>query len=693
MKQYASRALLVPFAMTVAFCPPVAAAAAASETSGQLEEVTVTARKISENVENVPESMTVLTQGTIESAGISNVVDIVNLTPNFIFDAQPTPGAFQFTVRGISMAQGGEAPVAFVVDGVEVPDPVFIDEELLNVAQIQVLRGPQGSLYGRNALAGAIIIDTQQPTDQPKGSVKARFGNGDERYFNGVLSGPIAGDVLTGSLAISSHHFGGLIENNFLHETADSLEDKAFFGRLVYKPTDALTISARVNLITKTDRVNTAEIVSRDQFSDYSQSFISENVAPVARQRLLDTSVKIDDDMGFATLTSITAYNSAHTNLSGDGDFTPAPILLQNVTRNVFSRSEELRLAASPASAVKWVVGAFFQNRDVLNALVIPFDDGTGKPNGSFALASHDDGTSKSYAGFGQATTEVLPKTDLTLGLRYDSDKRTSSDANFAGSGAAKTFSATQPKVSLEYHWTSDFQTYLSAAKGFRSGGFNAFFSVGTPTRDYGEQIDKNYEFGFKGRFLDRRLSVDGAFYHTDVDNQQLFFINANPPSQNVTTIDKAKINGGELEIAAEIAQGFQLSAGMGLADSKIVRFALSPDAEGKTVPLSPTYTAQIGASYSHPLPNGWTLASYANIHRRGPIYWDSLNTLSTQPRDALDLRISLQSEHFFITPFGRNLLNEQYPTSALVDGFGPGRIGRFMSEPRTYGVELGTKF
>jgi iron complex outermembrane receptor protein len=686
------RALLIPMALIATCCPHLAGAAAADEPSAQLEEVTVTARKVAENVQNVPESMTVLTQATIEAAGISNVVDIVSLTPNFIFDAQPTPGAFQFTVRGISMAQGGEAPVAFVVDGVEVPDPLFINQELLNIAQIQVLRGPQGSLYGRNALAGAIIIDTQQPTDQVQASAKARFGNGDEYYFNGLLSGPIVGNVLTGSLAVSSHHFGGLIKNNFLNETADSQDDHTYLGRLVFKPIDALTVSARLNIITETDRVNTAEIVTRDEYEDYDHSFISENVAPVARQRLIDTSLKVDYDFGFATLTSITAYNSAHTNLSGDADFTPQPVLLQDVTRNVVSRSEEIRLAADPAAKIKWVVGAFFQNKDTLNALVIPFDDGSGHPSGAFAIASHDQGTSKSYAGFGQATAEVLPKTDLTLGLRYDSDKRTSVDANAPGSDASRKFSATQPKVSVEYHWTDDFQTYASAAKGFRSGGFNAYYSVGTPTRDYGQQIDKNYEGGFKGTFLDRRLSVSGAYFHTDVDDQQLFFINANPPSQNVTTIDKAKIDGGELEIAAEVMRGLRVTTGVGVADSKIDRFALSPAAQGKTTPLAPTYTAHFGVDYAYQLPNGWTITTYANVNRRGPIYWDALNTLSTGPRDNLDMRVSLQTEHFFVTPYVKNLLQEQYPTSALVDAFGPGTVGRFMSEPRTFGVEFGAR-
>lgn len=687
--------LLVPMSVAAILSPALTCAASAGEeASVGLEEIIVTARKVSEDVKNVPESITVLTQSVIESAGIANVNDIVTRTPNFDFEAQPTPGAYQFTVRGVSMAQGGEAPVAFVVDGVEVPDPLFINQELLNIAQIQVLRGPQGSLYGRNALAGAIIIDTRQPTNELTGSVKARFGNGAEQYFNGVLSGPIAGDTLSGTAAVSVHHFAGLIENNFLHQKADKMDDKTYLGRLVWKPTDGLTVAARVNLLTETDRVPTAEALTRDQFLDYDHSYLSENSQPIARQRLFDASLKVDYELGFATLTSITGYNSGKTNLFGDADFSPTPFLLQDLDRNVFSRSEELRLASS-AQQVKWVLGGFFQNRDTLNALDIPFDDGNGAPipGGGFLISSHDEGSSKSWAVFGQGTVTLLPRTDLTLGLRYDADKRSSEDSAAPGSAIAKTFSATQPKASLEYHWTDNFQSYVSAAKGFRSGGFNAFFSVGTPSRDYGQQVNKNYELGFKGVFFDRRLSIDGSVYHTDVSNQQLFFVNSNPPSQNVTTIDRVKINGGELEIAAEVARGLQLTAAAGVADAKIDSFRLNPANQGNRSPLSPSYTARFGINYTIPLSRGWDIVAYGNINRRGPIEWDTANTLSTGPRDDLDLRISLQSDHIFVTPYGKNLLNEAYPIYASVNGFGPGIHGRSISEGRLYGVEFGVRF
>jgi iron complex outermembrane recepter protein len=668
------------------------AAAADADSTGGLAEITVTARKFSEKAQDVPESMTVLTQETLETAGISTVTDMVNLTPNMIFDPNPTPGAFTFTVRGISMAQGGEAPVAIVVDGVEVPDPLFINEELLNIQSVQVLRGPQGSLYGRNALAGAIIIDSQQPGDEVHASVKARYGNGADRYLNGVLSGPIVPGMLYGSVAVSSHKFAGLEENSFLNTEADSLDEKTYLGRVVFKPFDALTVAARVNLVTQSDRVNTIEVVDTQQFEDYDHFYLSENSIPVARQHLLDTSLKVDYDLGFATATSITGYNAARTNLSGDADFTPQPVLLQNVQRNVFARSEELRLASNQSSFIKWVVGGFFQTRGTLNALLIPFDNGSGHPTSDFAIESHDIGTSRSYAGFGQGTARILPNTDLTLGLRYDSDRRTSVDANFEGSATSKTFSATQPKASFEYHWSEDWQSYISAAKGFRSGGFNAYYSVGTPSREYGPQTDKNYEVGFKGTFFDRRLSVDAAAYHTDVDNQQLFFINANPPSQNVTTIDRVKINGGELEIAAQVVTGFQLQMGVGVARSRIDAFSFSPTTVGESVPLSPDYTAHIGGTYTFALTHGWNVVTYANLNRRGPVYWDAANTLSTPPRDLLDLRITLQNEHLFITPYGKNLLSERYPTSASVDAFGDGIHGRTLSEPRMFGVEFGAK-
>jgi iron complex outermembrane receptor protein len=695
MSQHLKVVSLCAAALLATTSPVLSHADDSSAPSTQLESIVVTARRVTENVQNVPESMTVLTAATITEAGITSVSDVANLVPNMIFNTTPVPGGYNFTVRGISMAQGAEAPVAFVVDGVEVPDPLFINEELLDIDKIQVLRGPQGSLYGRNALAGAIIIDTQQPTNDFSGSAKLRYGNGDERYGNAILSGAIVPDQLLASLAASTNHFGGLIVNNFNGVKADSLDDNTYTGRLLYKPTSALTISVRANLMVLLDNVDTSEVVDHSQFENYGQSYLDENAQPYTQQRLLDTSLKVDYDFGSFTGTSITAYNSGKTDLSGDADFTPVPILLQDTKRNVDSRSEEVRLTSKESSSIKWVGGAFFQNRDTLNALLIPFDNGFGQPTvpPHYLIQSRDEGTSKSWALFGQSTFTVLPATDLTLGLRYDRDDRTSVDADVPGSAIAKDFDALQPKISLEYHWTPEWQSYATVARGFRSGGFNAYFSVGNPSRGYAGQTDLNYEVGFKGTFFNRILSIDGAVYHTAVDNQQLFFINTNPPSQNVTTIDKTSINGGELEIAAQLAPGFRITAGVGIADSRIDSFALTPSAVGDAVPLSPTYTATLSANYLHLIGNGWAFTPYVGINRRGPIYWDALNTLSTPPKDLLDLRLPFQSDHFFIAPYAKNLLNEQYPLGASVNGFGPDRNGRFLSEPRTYGIEVGGKF
>src|SRR5262249_10937539 len=152
-------------------------------------------------------------------------------------------------------------------------------------------------------------------------------------------------------------------------------------------------------------------------------------------------------------------------------------------------------------------------------------------------------------------------------------------------------------------------------ARGFRSGGFNAFFSVGNPSRDYREQIDFNYEVGFKGTFFNRTLSIDGAVYHTDVNHQQLFFINTNPPSQNITSIDKSAIDGGELEIAAQPAAGLRIAIGAGVAHSRIKRFGLSPEAVDDTVPLVPEYSATFSINYTHGIgATGWDFAPYIGI-------------------------------------------------------------------------------
>ena len=190
----------------VAVCIPAHAqssAGAAKDVPDQLEEVVVSARLRDEKLQDVPASISALSGSQLENASAKNLVDVATLLPNFRFTQAYRPGVLQIAMRGIGTVQGGQSPVAVIVDGVQVPEMDFINQELLNVQSIEVLRGPQGALYGRGALVGAILINTKQPTNRISGDFRATYGNADTRQLYADISGPLAGDWLLGKLAVT----------------------------------------------------------------------------------------------------------------------------------------------------------------------------------------------------------------------------------------------------------------------------------------------------------------------------------------------------------------------------------------------------------------------------------------------------------------------------------------------------------
>lgn len=680
---------------TTAFVLPLTAAlphvASAQQASSEIEEITVTSRKRDETALEVPDAMTVFTASYIENAGITNVTDIANLTPNMFFTPTYRPAEMQMTIRGIPTAQGAEAPVAVVIDGVQVSHPTFINQELLDIQQVEVLRGPQGSLYGRNAIGGAINIVTKQPTNEFEGMVRGSYASGDDKKLQGVLSGPIIEDKLLFRLSGIYRKYDGQIED----QTAVFGDRKADFdrkyiakGALILNATENLRVELRGNYMDQLAGAPTIEIVPTANIDDFSQSLLNRNVLTRDDREIKDVSLKVDYDFDDMTLTSISGYSKSRGVVFGDADFSPAPVVLQIVDLKVKALTQEVRLASTGAGPVRWLAGVYYQDRDTNNFLEIPIDDGTGQPLDMFAIQSFDVGTSKSWAGFGSVSTDVTEDLELTLGLRYDSDKRTSVDAAFPGSDTGETFKSLQPKVQLKYQWTENANVYASYARGFRSGGFNAFFAAGGTDRGFDKEVSDNFEIGMKGQFLDGQLVFNAAAFHTKYDNQQFFFVTVDPPSQNVTNIDKVEISGLEFDLTARPARNLDITAAFGFVDTSIQQFATEPLTVGNNSPQSPEYTASMTAQYTQPLTGELDLRGYASYSRRGTIYWNAANTLKTPPKDFINLRLFLETESWAIGGYVENLTNARFPTQAQADSFGPGANARVASPKRQYGVQ-----
>lgn len=710
--------IAVSLAMVVAAGLPVQDVRAQEKGAATLEEVVVTARQRSERLQEVPVAVSAFSEKAIEDAGIERAADYIALVPNVTLAKSQDAGTSFMTIRGLTQVRNGESPVAFAIDGILSINPIQFTQELYDIEQIEVLKGPQGALYGRNAIGGAITITTKQPTDDFAGKVRVGVGNGDSVKAQATISGPIVPGTLLGRVSVSQERTGGYIENVYLHEKVDDADDKN--GRLLLKwlPSDDLTVDLRSSF-SNTKGGALYFVVNSDLYSG-GPDFVGDandtsvpietNVRGIDERKLRDASLKIDYETGIGTFTSISAWSSAWERSAGDNaPYSSGPADgTQDGEIDVEGWSQELRLTSSAERRLRYIVGGYYLKTDRDYLLTLGSDDGSGilvpgiNPPGSvnatnFYLQDHQDGDA--YAFFAQLNFDLTERLELSAAGRYDNDERTLTDLKLNTPARSAQFGKFQPKLSLAYKPNRDITMYAVYSEGFRSGGFNAagvaeLAAAATPPVEgvkdiFDEETSTNYELGFKGQMLDDKLRVSASVFQTDVENQDYFSFIASVGAQIITNIDAVDIRGFELEAAYRPLAGVTLSAGYGYTDSEIKQYRVNPLVVGNRAPYVPRYTMNAGAQYSIPVSGAIMLTARTDYERRGGQFWSPENETQRNPVDLVDARLSLAGalDDWSLSLWGRNLFDERYNAEFVSGGFA------FLAEPRTYGVDFVKRF
>jgi iron complex outermembrane recepter protein len=497
-----------------------------------LEEVVVTARKREEALLDVPVTVNAFTQQTIESAGIEAPRDFVALVPNMTLVEVQNVGNSFITIRGISQARNSEPSVAVLVDGVLEPNPYEFDQELNDVTSIQVLKGPQGALYGRNAIGGAIIINTADPSDHFQGAAKLGVGNGTSEKAQLAVGGPIdSAGTLRYRASLSYYNTDGYLENSYLGHKADPYRDYSGRLRLLWKPSDQWTADLRFF----GDHVETTAyyyIIPRaneaDPLSDFSTppnanditSPIQNNNLGTDTRDITDIALKLDYAAGPGTFTSISDYDHTKEIDTGDAfDFRPITTSLvyfftggvpaalggpfdqsQSQFIDVTTWSQELRFTSNKIGGFTWIAGAYFIHTERFISTDNLVDRGEGVPrvyhdpivdptnpvatntNTTFLADSQNN---NAWAVFADATYEFTKQLELDAAIRYDQDERQNTTRTptaflppaavgaYTGDVRKETFDAVQPKFTLRYKPSDNLTFYGGWSRGFRSGGFN----------------------------------------------------------------------------------------------------------------------------------------------------------------------------------------------------------------------------
>ena len=698
-----SQTLLASTVLTALALPTVATAAAPTTA---FEEIVVTSRKREERLQSVPESVTVFTPQKIENANITTLRGFVDLTPNLLVRETFRTNETFLTMRGIASAQGALPPVAFVIDGVQLGSNDFINQDLMDIQQIEVLKGPQGTLYGQGAIAGAVVVTTKEPTNELEGLIKGSYGNANSFRVAAAVSGPIVEDKLFARVSGYYRESDGLIKSA-AGERITPEDQASIRGRLEYRG-ERLKLSLRGSYTDGDgyccflDKVplNPPPLVGSatmdlSKVDDVTNPGFTGNLLGTEETSFRDISFKIDYDFDGVTVTSITAYAEVRQYDFGDGDYTSSPAVAQdlNFDQDVFN--QELRFTSTGEGPLQWIFGGFYQDRQERQRVIVGAENPTnpqgGLPSGSI-LNQNNVTNREAWALFGQASYDITEKLNALVGLRYDHDKQNNENTLAAVSNFADaTFTQVQPKVQLSYKWTEDFLSYITYSTGFRSGGY-------TQNTEFDNEVSRNYELGFKGTFLDSMLIVNASAFYTDLRDQQLSFVVVTPTEfrRGVVNIPKTDIHGMELEVQAQPMENLDLTAGIGVSETTIrevttVDSALGDvsSAVGKHSPLVPGFTFNFGATYTVPVSDGMDVVIHGDYRRHGGYYFDLVNTIRTQSADFFSGRLALEGENWSVAAWGKNLSNTRRATRVSETG---NRL-RTPNMPRSYGLEATYKF
>lgn len=672
--------------------------AAAKENDQQLEEIVVTARKREESLNEVPISVTALTSTTIERAGVSSIEKLNMLVTSFTQVPAQDPGTNIITIRGITQVRFGEPPVALVIDGVQASSPDQGTQELTDIERIEVLKGPQGSTYGRNAIGGAINIVTKMPTNNFENTVSAEIGEGLYYRFFGTSSGPIVDDVLLYRLSAAYKKSEGRNANVTLGREIDDYEAVSLRGRLVWNASDKLSFDLRGSYEDLDGGSAYYFPIFPGQDLNAVQTIVG-NRNGTGLRRLRDVSLKFDYDLGGATFTSITAYAYARAaTLGQDLDFLPFPLapgfggIVLDQDRRVKSWSEEVRLTSDSSGRLRWLIGTYYlkTNRDVVSSAFLDLGNNIDYHTVRLSFLPETN-RNNAYALFGTLDYDFSDALKMSLGIRQDWDDRVQTNpAN--GSRIARVFKSLQPKASLSYFFESDKMVYVSAARGFRSGGFNAQ-SLLFP-RQYDSEIADTFEIGTKLTLADRSIQLNFAGFYTDQKNVQFYRFDAATATQGILTINDAYHYGVEGDITAQIGRGLRLFAGGSLIDSKVRDFNGTAVWRGNKLPHINGWKYNLGAQYEAEISESTRAIFRVDYSAFGDLYWFVDNLAKQKPVHLVNARVTVEHGPWSLTVSADNLFNKRYNTdyfSAFFAGT-PTDVG-FPSTPRQVNAKLAVKF
>lgn len=669
----------------------------ASTQISELDQIIVTARRREERAEDVPMSISALSGERLERTGGDNLRDIGGLFPGVSFNDSNGPES-EFSIRGLTSAgSGSDTSIGLYVDEVFVGGETAASQRLFDLESFQVLRGPQGTLFGRNTVAGAVNIVTRKPEADFGGSVEATLGNHGLRQFGASLNIPLAGDRVMARISHVSRERDGYLHNTARPGEYGNDEDgRSTRLHLLARPTDTLDLLLSVDGSRDRTCDNMFTLVGGALHDGNTDPDISAWDGPCINERdVKGISLRADQRFEHTTFTSITAYRERESAFLTDRDFTALPILATGLDTDERQFTQEFRLASTGDGRLNWVIGGFFFDRDFYQNTILDLGPGFLGPGLRNTVNALADTRTRSYAAFASGEYALTDRLRAEVGLRYTYESKSvdyqqTATLPIPGFDVVAPFSRKvdggewSPTATMSYELAPGSIAYGRIARGVKSGGFNTGPSSDPSQVEFQPETLMSYELGYKSWLLGGKARFDGSVYYLDYDDIQQS--DQDGAGFFVSNAASARSYGAEAQLSVWASENAIVHLGLGYVDARYREFGAR---SGNALPRAPKWTGSLSVDLSREVGAG-SVFVIPEIAYRSSNYVDSANTeLFRQDANTLvNLRAGYESAAgWSITAWGRNLTDERFTLGGFaVD---PLIYAHTPSPPRSYGVDL----
>ncbi len=690
-----------------AFAAPAAGGAQPARQPTTIGEVLVTARKRTENLQDVPASIQAIGADQLEKLNAKSLADLNGVTPNAHIDELG-----DLTIRGITSSArniGFEAGAAVYMDGVYLGRPLGNNQDLIDIDHVEVLRGPQGTLYGKNTTAGAIAITTVRPGQTWRGAGEVQYGERNDWRLSGYVAGPLIPDVLGAKLAVFGRKSDGYQKDLVSGANYGAYDESGVRGEL------RLTEGSWDVALRGDYRRDVGVPSVEEPVSGFAVGFspgpdtVAPNVAYTLGRKGGGVSLSADNSLaGGYTFTSISAWRKLSATQHFDDDFSPLDIVF-HIFRDDYSQvSQEFRLASPADQKFTWIAGAYYFHQDLKSDRPVTLS--TGFP--VQGVMSDQVGTkTDAYALFVNGDYHFTDALTLNVGLRYTSERKT---LDFVQHGVIAigypnltindhfTDSDISPTAALSYKFSTQITGYVKYSRGFKSGGWNPDITT-TPHIKFDAESVTNYEAGLRTRLLDNRLGINATAYYMDYDNLQVSQFLGTFSGYVITNAGKARVEGVELDVKAQPTSWLSLGAGGAYNDAKYVTFDSGTGASyaGQQFTNVPKVSGFITADVNTPAFAGARFLAHVDYRYQTKVFFDDQRRVfpgvGAASQDAygqfngnvgLAFDSGVKIEAFVANASDVRPLVERQP-----DALGLGIVVERRLPPREYGVRLSYRF